>query len=44
MMGPTVREILTALCENLYQGLVRFGLGMAGLPYRETKDKDYEEF
>jgi hypothetical protein len=31
MMGPTVFAILTAL----YEGLARYGCGVAGLPYYE---------
>jgi hypothetical protein len=31
MMGPTVLAILTAL----YEGLARYGCGVAGLPYYE---------
>jgi hypothetical protein len=31
----TVIEILSALCKQLYEGLSRFGCGMAGIPYEE---------
>jgi hypothetical protein len=29
----TVLEILTVLCKQLYEGLSRFGCGIAGIPY-----------
>jgi hypothetical protein len=31
----TVIEILSALCKQLYNGLARFGCGIAGIPYEE---------
>jgi Na+/H+-translocating membrane pyrophosphatase len=39
MMGPTVLAILTALFDDLIEGLARFGCGMVGLPY-----PDFEHF
>jgi hypothetical protein len=32
-MAMTVSEILIALCKDIYQGLARFGCGLAGIPY-----------
>ena len=33
MTDMTAQETLTALFEDLIQGLARFGCGLAGLPY-----------
>jgi len=34
-MDMTVREILIALCKDIYQGLARLGCGLAGIYYEE---------
>jgi hypothetical protein len=34
-MAMTVIEILSALCKQLYNGLARFGCGLAGIYYEE---------
>ena len=31
----TLREILTALFDDIVEGLARFGCGLAGLPYED---------
>lgn len=36
MMDMTVREILTALFDDVIRGLSLFGLGMAGIYYTES--------
>ena len=39
----TVSEILTALFDNIIEGLARLGCGMVGLPYpviEETQNED----
>ena len=36
----TVSEILTALFDNIIEGLARMGCGMVGLPYPVTEDDD----
>ena len=39
----TVSEILTALFDNIIEGLARMGCGMVGLPYpviEETQNED----
>jgi hypothetical protein len=33
MMDMTIRETLTALIDNIYHALARFGCGILGLPY-----------
>jgi hypothetical protein len=35
MMVMTVRETLTALFNDIVEGLARFGCGLAGIPYDE---------
>jgi hypothetical protein len=32
-MAMTARETLTALFDQLIEGLARFGCGLAGIPY-----------
>jgi hypothetical protein len=39
-MAMTVSEILTALFDNIIEGLARMGCGMVGLPYPVTEDDD----
>jgi len=34
-MEPTVHAILTALLDDIVEGLARLGWGMAGIPYPE---------
>jgi hypothetical protein len=34
-MAQIVRETLTALCKGIYQGLAKFGCGLAGIYYEE---------
>jgi len=34
------REILTALFDDLIEGLARFGCGMVGLPYPDSGHLD----
>jgi hypothetical protein len=36
MMVMTAREILTALFNDIIEGLARFGCGMVGLVYEES--------
>ena len=36
----TVSETLTALFDNMIEGLARMGCGMVGLPYPVTEDDD----
>jgi len=36
----TVSETLTALFDNIIEGLARMGCGMVGLPYPVTEDDD----
>ena len=36
----TVSETLTALFDNIIEGLARMGCGMVGLPYPITEDDD----
>jgi len=33
----TVIEILSALCKQIYNGLARFGCGLAGIYYEEEE-------
>jgi len=40
MMDMTVSETLTALFDNIIEGLARMGCGMVGLPYPVTEDDD----
>jgi hypothetical protein len=40
MMAMTVSETLTALFDNIIEGLARMGCGMVGLPYPVTEDDD----
>jgi hypothetical protein len=35
MMDMTVRETLTALFDDIIEGLARFGCGLAGIPYED---------
>jgi len=37
MMVQTVREILIALCKDIYQGLARLGCGLGGIYYEEEE-------
>ena len=39
MMAQIVRETLTALCKDIYQGIVRLGCGIAGLPYENDSTR-----
>jgi hypothetical protein len=39
-MAMTVSETLTALFDNIIEGLARMGCGMVGLPYPVTEDDD----
>jgi len=41
MMDMTARETLTALFDDIVEGLARLGCGMVGLPYPAIED-DYE--
>ena len=34
----TVREILTALFDDLIEGLARYGLGLGGIYYESDRD------
>ena len=34
-MGPAVLAILTALLDDIVEGLARLGWGMVGIPYPE---------
>ena len=36
----TVLETLTALFDDILEGLARFGCGMVGLPYPGVEDSD----
>jgi hypothetical protein len=40
MMEPTVHAILTALLDNIVEGLARLGWGMIGIPYPEYFEKN----
>jgi hypothetical protein len=40
MTAVTAKETLTALIDDLIEGLARLGCGMVGLPYPEIKDND----
>jgi hypothetical protein len=40
MMVMTVSETLTALFDDIIEGLARMGCGMVGLPYPVTEDDD----
>jgi hypothetical protein len=40
MTDMTVSETLTALFDNIIEGLARMGCGMVGLPYPVTEDDD----
>jgi hypothetical protein len=41
MMAVTAKEILTALFDNIIEGLVRLGCGLGGLSY-PIIENDYE--
>jgi hypothetical protein len=41
-MAMTVSETLTALFDDLIEGLARMGCGMVGLPYPVIKEKQNE--
>ena len=32
-MAMTLQKILTVLCEDIVEGIVRFGCGLEGIPY-----------
>jgi hypothetical protein len=34
-MEQILKETLIALCKDIYQGLARFGCGLAGIYYEE---------
>jgi len=40
MMDMTVQETLTALFDDILEGLARLGCGMVGLPYPVIEDNN----